>query len=244
MSIIAAFNSASHSYDGAADIQLAVAAQLIADAGALSPRSVLDIGCGTGLLTGLAQARWPDAKITGIDAAPAMLERARAKLPAVRFVQADAEKIALEEKFDLVLSSMVLHWLADPARVFSHWQSLLAPQGRLLTALPVEGSLSEWTALCESHAAPGRLWRFPSPQVFGEHVTITRHAIVHPSVRDFLYSMKHTGAAVPNPETAPTGPALLRRMLRAAPKPFVVSFMIATLAHTKTGPHSCEPASS
>lgn len=250
MSIIAAFDSASHSYDGAAQIQTEVAAQLIADAAGLAPRRILDIGCGTGLLTAMAQQRWPDAAITATDAAPAMLEAARAKLPSVRFVEADAADIQLTEKFDLILSSMVLHWLTNPVAVVAHWQNLLAPGGTLLVAVPVEGSLGEWKSLCESHALGGRVWRFPSLDLFGGEATLRRHTVAHLTARDFLRSMKHTGAAVPDPATAPTSPVVLRRMLAAAPKPFPVSFMIATLSHTrrgfhmKTGPHCCEPVSS
>ena len=107
MSIIAAFDSASRSYDGAAQLQTDVASHLIADATALSPGSILDIGCGTGLVTAMAQRQWPRALVTGIDAAPAMLATARAKLPSARFVAADAADIRLPEKFDLIVSSMV-----------------------------------------------------------------------------------------------------------------------------------------
>jgi len=250
MNIVAAFDSASHSYDGAAQIQTEVAAQLIADAAGLAPRRILDIGCGTGLLTAMAQQRWPAAAITALDAAPAMLDAARAKLPSVHFVQADAAAITLTEKFDLILSSMVLHWLADPVAVITQWQTLLAPNGTLLVAVPVAGSLSEWNTLCDSHALPSRVWRFPAPELFGRDATLRYHSIAHATAHDFLRSMKRTGAAVPDPATTPTQHAVLRRMLQAAPKPFAATFTIATLRHTKpgaqtkTGPHCCEPASS
>ena len=250
MNIIAAFDAASHSYDGAAALQTEVAAQLIADAAELAPRAILDIGCGTGLLTALAQQHWPEAAITAIDAAPAMLDAARAKLPSVRFVEADAAAIPLTEKFDLIVSSMVLHWLADPVAVLTQWQTLLAPGGTLLVAVPVEGSLREWNALCERYAVRGRLWRFPSPELFGGEPKLRHHGISYATAHAFLRSMKDTGAAVPDPETAPTLPAVLRRLLLAAPKPFSATFTIATLSHrkagaqTKTGPHCCEPASS
>ena len=106
--IIASFDGASRSYDGAADIQSIVAEHMLADVAQFAPRSILDIGCGTGLLTALAHQRWPEAAITAVDASPAMLDMARAKVPSARFVRADAAKLDLGERFDLVFSSMVL----------------------------------------------------------------------------------------------------------------------------------------
>ncbi len=229
MSIIAAFDGASRSYDGAGQIQMEIAAQLIADAAALRPRSILDIGCGTGLLTAMAQQRWPDATITAIDAAPAMLEQARAKLPSVRFVQAEAADIKLGEKFDLIVSSMVLHWLADPAAVMRRWQSFLAPGGDLYVAVPVSGSLSEWKALCASEGIGDRLWPFPPRAVLGAEGETRRHTAIYDSARHFLKSLHHTGANSSPPESPPMRPASLRRILQHAPQPFAVSFLIAYL---------------
>jgi trans-aconitate methyltransferase len=46
-----------------------------------SPRidtaSVLDVGCGPGQILVMMKQRWPDMQITGLDAGPAMIEKAR-----------------------------------------------------------------------------------------------------------------------------------------------------------------------
>ncbi len=42
-----------------------------------APRVVYDLGCGAGEATTLIAARWPAAKVVGIDNSPAMLARAR-----------------------------------------------------------------------------------------------------------------------------------------------------------------------
>jgi len=243
MSIVAAFDGAAQSYDGAAQLQRDVGARLMGEITVSVPRTILDIGCGTGIVTAMAQQRWPDAKIAGIDAAPAMLKAARAKLPSVRFVEADAASMSSTEQYDLIISSMVLHWLPNPDLVLKNWQSLLAPGGALHVAVPVAGSLPEWKALCAKSDIAHRLWPFPSPEEF-DRAVLERHTIAHPSVRDFLCSMKQTGAASGAPATVPASPASLRRLLASAKGPFTATFIVAHLAYTKTGPHRCEPASS
>ena len=46
--------------------------QRIPDAPA--PRRVVDLGCGTGEITGALKQRWPAAEVTGLDSSGAMLE--------------------------------------------------------------------------------------------------------------------------------------------------------------------------
>lgn len=227
--IIASFDSASRSYDDAADIQSVVAEQLLADVAHLSPRSILDLGCGTGLLTSLAHRRWPAAAITAVDASPAMLQAARAKVPSAYFVEADAAKLELREHFDLVLSSMVLHWLPEPQQVLKRWRKLVATDGHMSVALPVAESLAEWKGLCEQHCVADRLWRFPVRGLFDAPGPTRRHALTYASARDFLYSMKRTGAAISDPHSLAMSPASLRLLLRNAPKPFQATFAIAYL---------------
>jgi len=78
---------------------------------------VLDLGCGFG-----AFARWARemgaVTVLGVDRSENMLARARGQTrdPAVRYVLADIEQLALPEAaFDLVYSSLTLHYIADVA---------------------------------------------------------------------------------------------------------------------------------
>lgn len=229
--IIGAFDGAAGSYDGASHLQEDVARWLMAEAEGFAPQRILDIGCGTGVVTALAARRWPEAALTAVDASPAMVAQARHKVPQARFFVQNAAHIDLPGKFDLILSSMMLHWLPDPAAVARQWLALLAPEGRLVLALPVEGSLEEWKALCARHRISDRIWRFPPPGIFAGHTR--QHSFRYDSVRDFLDSMKHTGASSPALGTEAMPIASLRALLRSGPKPFYVTFRVL---YTTLGP--------
>jgi demethylmenaquinone methyltransferase/2-methoxy-6-polyprenyl-1,4-benzoquinol methylase len=71
-------------------------------------KTVLDLACGTGILTRQIAEKIPLAKVTGVDITTSYLEKAREKLNLyqnVSFVNQDAEKLDLVEKFDCITAS-------------------------------------------------------------------------------------------------------------------------------------------
>jgi len=73
-----------------------------------SEKKILDLACGTGILTKQIAEKFPDAKITGVDITTNYLEKARGKLNMyqnILFVNQDAEKLNLGEKFDCITAS-------------------------------------------------------------------------------------------------------------------------------------------
>lgn len=100
-----------------------------------APARVADLGCGTGTLSVLLAEEGYD--VTGVDLAPAMVARARAKattagVNATFSVGDAAEPGLLPGSFDVVLSRHVLWALPDPAAGLHRWVDLLAPGGRLV----------------------------------------------------------------------------------------------------------------
>src|ERR1700681_1610496 len=55
---------------------------LLSRVGADAPEFVADLGCGPGNLTAALAARWPGARVLGVDGSPEMIEAARAELEA------------------------------------------------------------------------------------------------------------------------------------------------------------------
>src|SRR5258708_25440259 len=66
------------------DHRLRPAVDLLQRVPRASPARVVDLGCGGGNVTALLRARWPDARVTGVDASETLLHRARASQPRVR----------------------------------------------------------------------------------------------------------------------------------------------------------------
>jgi ubiquinone/menaquinone biosynthesis C-methylase UbiE len=102
------------------------------------PRSILDVGCGTGRLLRSAAATFPGTSLTGVDAAPGMVRQAAASGPAgdsIRFQQATAEDLPFPSgSFDLVFSTMTFHHWHDQRRGMAEVSRLLTPRGRWLLA--------------------------------------------------------------------------------------------------------------
>ncbi|MDX2028829.1 MAG: methyltransferase domain-containing protein [Alphaproteobacteria bacterium] len=233
MNIIARrFDKAAPHYDQAADIQARIAQELIAWVMPLAPRNILDIGCGTGFAAEAAARRWPQASITAMDAAPAMLRAAQAKLPDLKIIEGDALRADIRPVFDTVFSSMMLHWLPQPREALRRWQGWLKPDGHLYVALPMEGSFREWRDLCREEGLQDGLWRLPKADFADgiarrmEHKTLS---VTYSSAHAFLRYLKMIGAATPHPAHEPVTASRMRGLLGKAVKPFRVSYQILYL---------------
>jgi len=103
----------------------------------------LDLGCGTGRHAVLLAGRF--THVDAIDLSRPMIEIARAKRarPNITYQQADLLKAAGTGVYDLVLSVMTLHHVADLRAALTHIKGLLAPGGRivLVDSYPAESAL-------------------------------------------------------------------------------------------------------
>lgn len=109
---------------------------LVAALPSMTPRTVIDLGCGGGQLARTLAERWPDADVLGVDNSPAMLKWAEGTESRVRWQRADLRTWRPQWPVDLLISNAALQWLGDHERLFPELLQPLAPGGVLAVQMP------------------------------------------------------------------------------------------------------------
>jgi trans-aconitate 2-methyltransferase len=98
---------------------------------------VLDVGCGSGLVTEKLLERLPSGRVIAIDISMNMLGAARNHLQTahghrVSYLLADAAMLPLNGIADAVFSTASFHWVPDHPALFASLFAALKPGGRLV----------------------------------------------------------------------------------------------------------------
>lgn len=132
------FDRAAGSYDAAAVVQREIGNRLLdrLDYLRIEPALVVDLGTGTGLALDQLRARYPSARIVGIDISERMLRRARTRgrwfrRPLLLAANAVALPLA-DNSVDLIYSNLMLPWCSQPDDVWREVSRVLRPGGALL----------------------------------------------------------------------------------------------------------------
>ena len=137
----------------------------------------VDLGCGTGALTGALAAR--AARVVGIDASADMIAQARLRFPQVEFQVMDACDMPWNGCVDLLFSNAALHWIEDQERLAAAMARVLRPGGRLVCEFGARDNIGRLraafaaafqAALAEEGIGPARLccerFYFPSADAY------------------------------------------------------------------------------
>ncbi|MBD2845361.1 class I SAM-dependent methyltransferase [Paenibacillus sp. IB182496] len=174
----------------------------------LAGKRVLDLGCGFGWHSRYA-AEQGAARVLGLDLSERMLERARAecddsrieyRLGAIEDIGAIEDLDGGEAAFDVVLSSLALHYVEDYGAVCARVQRCLAPGGRFV--LSVEHPIFTARAAQDWHYGPQgeRLhWPVDEYQTQGSRETsfLGSHVVkYHRTVAAYMNLLLQAGFAV------------------------------------------------
>lgn len=131
-----------HSQAGGAHTNGYLEVPMLAALGDVSGKSLLDIGCGTGVLTAVAAAH--GASTVGIDVSESGIELARATYPALEWARLSAYddlRDLLGRDFDAVISMEAIEHLYDPRLFLKQAHGVLKPGGLLVLSTPYHGYL-------------------------------------------------------------------------------------------------------
>jgi ubiquinone/menaquinone biosynthesis C-methylase UbiE len=135
--------------------QLEPAQNLLLELAGLSPgQKVLDVACGTGLVTLRAASKVaPHGEVLGTDISEEMVATAygiaRAKgITNAAFQRMDAEELALDSaSFDVALCALGLMYVPNPEKAFCELHRVLRPGGRAVCAVWGQRSKCGWAEI-------------------------------------------------------------------------------------------------
>jgi len=110
------FDVAAAAYDGFMGRYSRLLSGQLADLAAVHRgQRVLDVGCGTGALTGELVARLGPASVAAVDPSESFVDATRTRHPGIDVRQATAERLPFaDDAFDAVLAQLVVHFMKDP----------------------------------------------------------------------------------------------------------------------------------
>ncbi len=133
------FHNQAAEYDGHASVQKRVVnrvVSLVQNHVSAHPKSILDVGCGTGQLLAALKENYAHAGLCGVDLASNMLQCAAQRLgTGTALVTADAEQLPFNDaSFELLVSTSTLQWLNRLDIFFQQAERVLTSDGLLCVA--------------------------------------------------------------------------------------------------------------
>jgi len=107
--------------------------------------SILDLGCGNGLLTANLSELVPNGNVIGVDASDGMIAVAKEKERSnLEFELMDLNELSFDCQFDFIFSNAALHWVKDHNRLWTNIHKTLKPNGLIRFNFAADGNCSHF----------------------------------------------------------------------------------------------------
>ena len=202
-------------YDQHAQLQREVGARLLERVEYLRapPARVLDLGGGTGRDAAELRQRFPRAEVIVLDRSMPMLRRARARLGwwrPLRRIGADAAALPFGDAcMDLVLSNLLLPWIADVPALLGECRRVLRPGGLLLLSTLGPATLVELREAWATIDPAPHVHRFAPLAALGDALLaagfrdpvaeVDRWTLSYPGLRALLRELRANGSTNADP---------------------------------------------
>jgi malonyl-CoA O-methyltransferase len=226
--IVSNFARSAWRYDAHAQVQIQCADRLIAYLEAntrdLPEGTILELGCGTGIVSRRLVELFRDRDLELTDVCPEMLKRCemrlgseqpRHEMPRLHLTDGkltdgkfslaaiDIETFEAEKRHALVVVAFVLQWMRDLQAALENCTAAVQPGGKMFFSVPTAGSFPEWRAVCKQAGVGYTGNQLPSAAEFrafaerkGMRLSIYEETfpVHHQSLQQFLVSLKSLGA--------------------------------------------------
>lgn len=154
---------------------------------------ILDAGCGSGRVTAEILKAFPCTHVTALDASQNMVDQARKTISVfadrAQVEQLDLLDLAIEQRFDVIFSTAVFHWINDHQKLFNNLFRSMRPGGLLLAQCGGSTNLKRLRdrtacAMTLPQFAPyfqnwQKVWEYPTPEVTAERLQRAGFVEIH-----------------------------------------------------------------
>lgn len=122
----------------------------------LKPRMIIDLGCGTGEMSGKLQERYQNAHVIAVDLSEEMIRHAKQHETKHSYLCADAAALPFpNQSVDLLFANLLFPWQEDIQSLLRECRRVLRPEGLLMFTALGPDTLREIIPDVHSHIVPG-----------------------------------------------------------------------------------------